>query len=267
MTLVGLDAYFAYIWRPFALIAAYAGYRMTAPLRAAVERALCPGAAAGLGGRGRGRRRKWRSNGRRRRRAAEAASPSVWLRQEWRQIPPSREVVDLIAENLALAVAGPGAAIRRFLRRRHRGRHRQRLLAPGAARGARRAPLLHGESGDRGAHLRAGGRLRPARHSHQRGRAWLDRHRALRLRPSTRRCAQLHPLGRAGQAAEVAEVVAAPAVAGARASSTAPSIPVDGGRAALGVDPRRARFSSPSKKSARPGAHHRGEASSPDARP
>ena len=62
-------------------------------------------------------------------------------------------------------------------------RDRQRLLAPGAARGARLHPLRHGQSRDRGAHPRARRRVRGAGRAGEHRGARLDRHRALRSLP------------------------------------------------------------------------------------
>ena len=91
----------------------------------------------------------------------------------------SSELVALIAANLAPAVAGARAAVRAYLANGVAGRDRQRLLPPGAARRPRRAAVRDRQGGDRGAHARAGRRLRAARDPHQRRRARLDRHRAL----------------------------------------------------------------------------------------
>ena len=98
----------------------------------------------------------------------------------------AREVVELIAENLALAVAGVGAAVRRFLADGTAGAIVNVSSHQAHARGPRRAALRDRQGRDRGAHARAGRRLRAARHPHQRGRARLDRHRALRREPRRR---------------------------------------------------------------------------------
>jgi NAD(P)-dependent dehydrogenase (short-subunit alcohol dehydrogenase family) len=146
---------------------------------------------------------------------------------------PSAEIVDLVAANLALAVAGSGAAIRRYLADGTPGAivnvssHQAQRAVPGALPYATAKAAIEGltralavDYGPRGIRTNAValGSIVTERYDPALGEA----------------LAQLHPLGRPGQPAEVADVVAhllaATFVNGA-------VVPVDGGRAALGVDP------------------------------
>jgi len=146
---------------------------------------------------------------------------------------PSADLVALIAANLAPAVAGARAAVRAYLSNGVAGAivnvssHQAQRAVPGALPYATAKAAIEGltralavDYGPRGIRTNAValGSIVTERYD-----ASLDA--AL---------AQVHPLGRPGQPAEVAEVVAlllsASFVNGA-------VVPVDGGRAALGIDP------------------------------
>lgn len=174
-------------------------------------------------------------------RAVELAGPGLagWVnnaavfRDAALHAAPSADVVELIRLNLAPAVAGSRAAIRSYLARGVAGaivnvssHQAQRAVAgalpyataKAALEGLTRALAVdYGPSGIR-TNAVALGSITTERYDHA-----LDE--AL---------AALHPLGRVGSAAEVADVVAfllqATFVNGA-------VVPVDGGRAALGIDP------------------------------
>jgi NAD(P)-dependent dehydrogenase (short-subunit alcohol dehydrogenase family) len=146
---------------------------------------------------------------------------------------PSGELVALIATNLAPAVAGSRAAIRAFLAHRVAGAivnvssHQAQRAVPGALPYATAKAAIEGltralavDYGPRGIRTNAValGSIVTERYDPALGEA----------------LARVHPLGRPGRPAEVADVVVALLEA---TFVNGAVVPVDGGRAALGIDP------------------------------
>ncbi|KKJ99164.1 short-chain dehydrogenase [Micromonospora sp. HK10] len=184
---------------------------------------------------------------------AEAAAPLTgWVnnaavfRDAALHTAPATEVFDLIAANLRPAVIGAGTAVRRFLAAGTGGAivnvssHQARRAVPGALPYATAKAAVEGltralavDYGGRGirANAVALGSIHTERHDAFL--AGLDPAEADRV---TSELTRLHPVGRIGRTGEVAEVVAF-LLSERAAFVNGVTLPVDGGRAALGVDP------------------------------
>ena len=184
--------------------------------------------------------------------AEEAGALSGWVnnaavfRDASLHEAPTREVLDLIALNLGLAVVGCATAVRRFLAAGNGGAivnissHQAQRAVPGAlpyvtakaaTEGLTRALAVdYGPLGIR-TNAVALGSIVTERYG-----AFLEEQEPAAARRIEEEMRQLHPVGRVGRTEEVAAAVAyllsddASFVNGA-------TVPVDGGRSTLGVDP------------------------------
>ena len=158
----------------------------------------------------------------------------------------ARMVLDLITTNLALAVVGCTTAIRRFLEAGSEGAivnvssHQARRVVPGSLPYATAKAAIEGltralavEYGPRGIRVNA---VAPGSISTERYEAFLDRQEPGARARIEEEMRVLHPLGRVGRPDEVAAAVTHLLSDDASFISGA-TVPVDGGRSVLGLDP------------------------------
>ncbi|MGR6321556.1 SDR family oxidoreductase [Micromonospora soli] len=184
---------------------------------------------------------------------AEAAAPLAgWVnnaavfRDASLHTAPAAEVCALIDRNLRPAVVGAATAVRRFLAAGTGGAivnvssHQARRAVPGALPYATAKAAVEGltralavEYGGRGIRTNAValGSIHTERHA-----AFLAGLAPAEADRVGSELARLHPVGRIGLTAEVADVVAF-LLSGQAAFVNGVTLPVDGGRAALGLDP------------------------------
>lgn len=159
---------------------------------------------------------------------------------------PAREVLDLVVANLAPAVVGIAVAVRRFIAAgaggaivnvsSHQAQRAVRgalpyVTAKAATEGLTRALAVdHGPDGIRVNAVALGSIAT------ERSEAWLEEQEPAAAARNLAQLRALHPLGRMGQAAEVAATVAY-LLSEEASFVTGAVVPVDGGRAAQGADP------------------------------
>jgi NAD(P)-dependent dehydrogenase (short-subunit alcohol dehydrogenase family) len=187
--------------------------------------------------------------------AQEAGTLAGWVnnaavfRDAWLHATPAREVLDLIAANLSLAVTGCATAVGRFLDAGTPGAivnvssHQAQRPVRGALPYATAKAAIEGltralavDYGPRGIRSNAVALGSIATPRYEALLAGQDRAAAARIEDQVR---ELHPLGRPGSAAEAAAAVAYLLSADASFVNGV-ILAVDGGRGVLGLDPEQA---------------------------
>jgi NAD(P)-dependent dehydrogenase (short-subunit alcohol dehydrogenase family) len=168
------------------------------------------------------------------------------FRDAWIHTASTREVLDLIALNLNPTVVGCAVAIRRFLAAGRGGAivnvssHQARRAVPGALPYVTAKAAIEGltralavDYGPRGIRINAValGSIVTERYE-----AFLGQQEPAAAARIEADMGRLHPLGRAGRPEEVVDAVAY-LLSDAASFISGATLPVDGGRSALGLDP------------------------------